>query len=231
MQFPVYRALCLPDFTRSSLCAGGGDAFGESTFSSELAFAGVGTSRHYADVAVIDSGASSHHFGNIEHLSARRPAHVITTLGDGTKVNIGTKGDVVLPSEDAQDNPLEPLILKDVSLFKGSPINLVFVSMICNENASFHFSKGNSYFGYKGHRQGLIERDCLYVPRLDEVLPAEDLAWLRQCEQPLGNCRDIEEHAMFGTSLGPKQKTGFICAGSSERSCQKRTPPVMLYSS
>ncbi len=27
-------------------------------------------------------------------------------------------------------------------------------------------------------------------------------------------------------SLGPKQKTGFFCAGSSERSCQKRTPPV-----
>ena len=77
-------------------------------------------------------------------MSARRPAHVFTTLADGTKVNIDTKGDVVLPSEDAQGNPLEPLISKDVSVFKGSPINLVSVSMLCNEGASFHFSKGNS---------------------------------------------------------------------------------------
>jgi hypothetical protein len=205
---PIYRALCRPNSTRSSLCAGGGDAFDESTFPSESAFAGLGTSRHYADVAIIDSGASSHHFGDSAHVGARRKANIITTLADGSKVNIDTKGDVVLPSEDAQGNPLEPLILKDVSVFKGSPINLVSVSMLCDEGASFHFSKGNSYFDYKGHRHRLIERDGLYVLRLDEVLPAEDLAWLRQCEQSLGNCRDKEEPSTPGTS--------YACAASYE---------------
>jgi hypothetical protein len=78
--------------------------------------------------------------------------------------------------------------------------------VLCNEGASFHFSKGNSYFDYKGHRHRLIERDGLYVLRLDEVLPAEDLAWLRQCEQSLGNCRDTEEQSTFGTS--------YACAAS-----------------
>ncbi len=78
-------------------------------------------------------------------MRARRPAHVITTLADGTKVNIDTKGDVVLPSEDAQGNPLKPLILKNGSVFKGSPINLVSVSMLCHEGASFHFSEVVAY--------------------------------------------------------------------------------------
>ncbi len=75
--------------------------------------------------------------------------------------------------------------------------------MLCNEGASFHFSKGNSYFDYKGHQHRLIERDGLYVLRLDKGLPAEDLAWLRQCEQSFSNCRDAEEQSTFGTSGGP----------------------------
>ncbi len=32
-------------------------------------------------------------------------------------------------------------------------------------------------------------------------------------------------HGAVPYLLGPKQKTGFFCAGSSERSCQKKTPP------
>jgi hypothetical protein len=60
--------------------------------------------------------------------------------------------------------------------FLGSPINLVSVSMLCNEGASFHFSEGNSYFDYKGHRHRLVERDGLYVLRLDEVLQADYIA-------------------------------------------------------
>ncbi len=120
---PIYRALRRPGRIRSSLCAGGGDAFDESTFPSESAFAGVGTSRHYADVAIIDSGASSHHFGDTEHVRARRPAHITTTLADGTRAHIDTKGDVVLPSEDAQGNPLEPLVLRNgvLSSFEVRP--------------------------------------------------------------------------------------------------------------
>ena len=101
---PVYRALCRPDRIRSSLCDGGGDALDDSTFPSELAFAGVRTLRHYAYVAIIDSGTSSHHFGDTEQVRVRRPAHVIITLADGTKLNIDTKGDVVLPSENAPVN-------------------------------------------------------------------------------------------------------------------------------
>lgn len=202
---PVYRALCRRRGSRSSLCAYGGDAFDESMFSSEV-FAGVSMSRHYDDVAIIDSGASSHHFGDNEYVRARRPAHIVTTLADGSRAFIDTKGDVVLPSEDAQGNPLEPLILKDVSVFKGSPINLVSVSMLCDEGASFQFSKGNSYFDFKGRRHRLIERDGLYVLRLDEVLPAEDLAWLRECEQSLGHHRDTEVKSKLGTS--------YACAAS-----------------
>ena len=204
---PIYRALCRPGCVRSSPCAGGGDAFDESFFPSEpFQFAGVSLQRHYEDIAIVDSGASSHHFGDTAHVQKRRPANLFTTLADGSRTHIDTKGDVVLPSEDSQGNPLEPLILKDVSILKGSPINLVSISMLCDEGASFRFSKGNSYFDYKGRRHRLIERDGLYILRLDEVLPAEDLAWLRDCEHSLGHHRDSEVQSPNGTS--------YACAAS-----------------
>ena len=50
------------------------------------------------------------------------------------------------------------------------PINLVSIGVLCNEGSQFHFEKGNSYFIYEGRKICLIERNGLYMIRLNDVL-------------------------------------------------------------
>ena len=198
---PVYRAFRPANTRRSSLLSGGGDAFDIT----EYGF-GSSSSLEYDEVAILDSGASKHFFGDRAGFVHRQPVNLSTVTADGSRVAISEQGDYVLHSEDAHGKELEPLVLRDVSILKGSPINLVSVGVLCDEGSTFHFEKGNSYFDYKGQRHRLIERDGLYLLRLDEVLPAEELDWLRECETQLGNCRSTEVRSKLGTS--------YACAAS-----------------
>jgi len=75
-QFHFYRAICRPKHTRPSLCTGRRDAFDAVIFPSGSAFAGIDSSRHYADVAIIDSDASNQLWGH------RARIHIIQTLAD-----------------------------------------------------------------------------------------------------------------------------------------------------
>ena len=127
-------------------------------------------------------------------------------MADGSRVLVSEQGDFHLQSEDAQGNAVDPLVLRDVSILKGSPMNLVSVGILCEEGSVFHFEKGKSYFDYKGRRHRLIERDGLYLLRLDEVLQADDIAWLRDCEANLGNSRATEVRSKLGTN--------YACAAS-----------------
>jgi len=129
-----------------------------------------------------------------------RPAHLTTTTADGSQVRISEKGDFVIPSEDAHGNPLDPLILHDVSLMKGSPVNLISVGMLCNEGSTFHFERGNSYFEHHGHRFRLIERDGLYLLKLNDILSSEEMSWLRTTEQHLGHARETEFRSKLGVN-------------------------------
>jgi hypothetical protein len=121
-------------------------------------------------------------------------------MADGSQVRIAEQGDFVLKSEDSDGSALDPLILRDVSILKGSQINLVSVSMLCEEGSKFHFEKGNSYFVFKGRQFKLIERDGLYLLRLDDILAAEEIRQLRDCEQQNGNECKTEVRSKLGTN-------------------------------
>jgi hypothetical protein len=47
--------------------------------------------------------------------------------------------------------------------------------MLCEEGTIFHFEKKRSYMEYSGKRFPLIEKDGLYLLRLNDVLQAEDM--------------------------------------------------------
>jgi hypothetical protein len=53
------------------------------------------------------------------------------------------------------------------------------VGVLCEQGVSFHFAKGNSYFEHRGRKLKLVERDGLYLMRLDEILRPEAIQELR----------------------------------------------------
>ena len=170
---PVAYAAKSTHAVKSSLCAGGGDSFFVVPTLEYGAHNYSAATDRYEKVAILDSGANRHWFSNRNVFTNRRPASFSTTTADGSKVPVLEQGDFEFHSEGADGRQLDPLVLKDVSIIKGSPINLVSVGMLCDEGSTFHFQKGNSYFDYKGHRYRLIERNGLYLLRLGEV-------WLRR---------------------------------------------------
>ncbi len=60
-------------------------------------------------------------------------------LANGDINPIETVGDFELRAVDADGNELEPLLLKDASVLKAPPFNLVSVGMLCDEGSVFHF--------------------------------------------------------------------------------------------
>ena len=173
---PVYRRRDCdrPSFSLSSLVAGGGDAF----YVSE---------DDYADVAIIDSGANRHNFGDHSRIINRRRANLLTSTADGSQIHITEQGDISLESTDESGTRIDPLVLRDVSIIKGSPFNLMSVGVLCEAGSTFHFSKGNSYFIYKGRKIPLIERNGLYLIRLNDAIKQEELDEVQSWERYLGN--------------------------------------------
>ena len=199
-ELPTARALRPEHTTRSSPVGGGGDAFNVYETFSFGSLSSTSLEEEFESVAIVDSGATLHSMGSRRGLINMRPAHLTTTTADGSQVRISEKGDFVIPSEDAHGNPLDPLILHDVSLMKGSPVNLISVGMLCNEGSTFHFERGNSYFEHHGHRFRLIERDGLYLLKLNDILSSEEMSWLRTTEQHLGHARETEFRSKLGVN-------------------------------
>ena len=111
----------------------------------------------------------------------RRAANLWMSAANGSKTQITEQGDILLRTTDTSGNELEPLILSDVSILKGNPLNLVSVGVLCEQGSTFHFEKNNSYFVYNGHQYKLHEHDGLYLLRLDDILHAEeDIQALRE---------------------------------------------------
>jgi hypothetical protein len=154
----------------------------------------------FADLAMIDSGANRHIFGNTRLMTNRRPIDLRTTTADGSQVRISEEGDVIIPSADEQGNPIEPLVLRDVSVMRGSPINLISVGVLCKEGSSFHFSKGDSYFIHEGRKVQLIERNGLYLIRLNDLLEQSELEQVVQCEVELGHKCPTEVRSKTGST-------------------------------
>ena len=206
---PIYRA-ARPRYpglsTRSSLAAGGGDAFDDYSKVALTSRADHGIFDDYEQVAIIDTGANKHWFGDRADIFNRRPADFRTTTADGSQIRVTKQGDYQLYCKDENGKDINPLLLKDVSILPGSPINLVSVGVMCNEGSIFHFEQGNSYLEHQGRRIRLIERNGLYLLRLDEVLSSSEIGQLRDCEAHLGNARDTEFRSKLGRT--------YACAAS-----------------
>ena len=199
---PIYRREARHHDTITSPVAGGGDAFVERNRRRTTGCEDSDTSAFddYSEVAILDSGANRHAFGNTRFVTRRRPANLRTTTADGSQVRISEEGDVIIPSVDAKGQRIDPLILRDVSVMRGSPINLVSVGMLCNEGSSFHFSKDDSYFIHEGRKVRLIERNGLYFIRLNDVLEKSEVDRLVQCEVDLGNPCPTEMKSKAGST-------------------------------
>ena len=117
-----------------------------------------------------------------------RKKKIWMTTANGEKTLLDSEGDFELPTADADGTPLEPLLLNDCSQLRGSPLNLLSISVLCDLGTTFNFEKRNSYFVYKGKKFRLEEKGGLYLLRLDDILKAEDLnAHIREFEA--NNCK------------------------------------------
>ena len=147
-----------------SATAGGGDALSTKLYRDIDEFTGI-----------LDSGCSKHMLNKHIRLLNKRQRNMLMTSANGETTLLDTEGDFELPAVDLDGNGLDPLVLSDCSQLKGSPLNLLSVSVLCQKGTTFHFEKGNSYFIHGGNKFKLQERHGLYLLRLDEILAAEDL--------------------------------------------------------
>jgi hypothetical protein len=94
--------------------------------------------------AIVDSGAIGHFVGDLAKLESTRPANLWMITANGSKGRIDTQGDIILRAVDEQDNPLDPIVLSDVSHCRGSPLNLISVAIFFEKGTISHFEKGRS---------------------------------------------------------------------------------------
>ena len=122
-----------------SAVAGGGDA---------------NSTRQFRDIdeftAIMDTGCTKHMVSKHIRLMNERENSLWMTSSDGNRTLLDMEGDFELPTADPDGNLLDPLILNDCSQLKGSPLNLLSVSVLCEAGTTFHFEKQNSYFTYRG---------------------------------------------------------------------------------
>jgi hypothetical protein len=78
--------------------------------------------------------------------------------------------------------------------------------MLCDEGSTFHFEKGNSFFTFSGQNYKLIERNGLYLLKLDHILTAEAIKHLRESEKCSGNDCKTEARSKSGIN--------YACAAS-----------------
>ena len=86
---------------------------------------------------VLDSGATFHCFMRHVKLQDLRHKTVMMTLADGAVTPLTLAGDFHLRCRDENGGKIEPLVLRDVSVVKGSPFNLLSLSLFNNEGLSF----------------------------------------------------------------------------------------------
>ena len=206
---PCDPACYYKNCSRSPICAGGGDVVITRKVQSFAAHQNHSSpssrkERVYEEFVLVDSGANRHFFGDSPLIMNRRAANLWMSAANGSRTHITEQGDILLRTTDTSGNELEPLILSDVSILKGNPLNLVSVGVLCEQGSTFHFEKNNSYLIYNGHQYKLHERDGLYLLRLDDILHAEDIKTLRDCEksQCKENCLETIARSKSGKSYG-----------------------------
>ena len=140
---------------------------------------------------LLDSGANGHIMVGANGLVNLRRIDRTLHAANDKLTKLHTAGDLTLRVTDEAGNELEPIVLRDASVHKASPINLVSISMLCEEGAKFHFAKGDSYFIYRGQRFNVEERDGLYIIRLDQILQGKDFSSLKDAQAASGCTSDV----------------------------------------
>ena len=177
----------------SSVTAGGGDCVAaehEFDTPSSTSFLARDAKLNDPNVAIVDSGANKHLLRELKKLRKIREANIMMQSSNGGNTRIDRVGDLHLRTQDENGNEMEPLVLSDASILKGSPLNLVSVGMLCEKGSTFHFEKGNSYFVYNGKRFKMEEHEGLFLIRLDNMLKAEDLESMKS-QQPQTDPEDL----------------------------------------
>ena len=149
---------------------------------------------------MIDSGANRHIFGNNRLMTNLRPIHLGAAAAVGSRVSLSADGDIITLSADEHGNSIEPLVLSDVSVMRGNPMYLISVGVLCKEGFSFQFSKGDSYFIHEGRKVHFIERNGLYLIRLNDLLQQSDLERVVQCAVELGHKCPTEVRSKTGST-------------------------------
>jgi transposase InsO family protein len=187
----------------SSVTAGGDDYVPEDALlevPSSAAFVARSASKlHDPNIAIIDSGANKHLLRELKMLRKIREANIMMESSNGSNTRIDKIGDFHLRTKDEDGNEMDPLVLSDASILKGSPLNLVSVGMLCEKGSTFHFEKGNSYFVYCGKRFKMEEYNGLFLIRLDRILQADELDDLKTA-QPA--CDPEDMLSRDGTAYG-----------------------------
>ena len=145
------------------------------------------------NVAIVDTGATGHYLSRrLKSLLLRqREGEGSVRVASGGSVPIDTVGDFELQAVDSGGQALAPILLKDASVLRTSPFNLVSVGMLCDAGSVFHFEKGNSWFTCEGHRFPIEERDGLFLIHLDRVLKADEIAGLRKMQEDEGYGHEV----------------------------------------
>jgi hypothetical protein len=139
------------------------------------ATSGGGDAINLDEYGVVDSGANRHLMGRHVRLMNPRFKALWMKSANGESNYMDLAGDFEINCEDEHGNKLDPLVLRDASQMKGSPFNLLSMSLLCERGLQFHFEQGNSHFIYQGTRYPLIEKNGLYLIKLNEVLKPEEV--------------------------------------------------------
>ena len=150
-----------------------------------------------AKYAAVDTGAEIHIVDNqVKLVKSRNPRpgeYVISANNQRTMPS--EVGDMLVKTVDpTTGKALPPLKVKNASRIPNAPMNLLSVSLLCEQDASFHFYKDRAFMEYQGRRFDLEKVGGLYLLRLDEIygeemvgaLARSDPSWSERVQLPDG---------------------------------------------
>jgi len=128
--------------------------------------------------AILDSGATKHFVSQeLQPLLTnvrRMPATMYNANGVRTDLTMG--GDLKITLHDEQGQTIDTLPLPEVSIIPGATFNLLSLTQLCKDGASFHLAHEGSFLQYHNHRFKLDLQRGLITIDLSKPLQATSKA-------------------------------------------------------
>jgi len=116
---------------------------------------------HYA---ILDTGAAHHFLSPDVNVTRKHTAHRQMLNANGKVTNLTEAGDLVIQLQDVDGSDINPLIIQDCSICPDSPISLLSVSRLIQQNAQFRFNGvDDSFMRYHGYYFKLLLLNNLWV--------------------------------------------------------------------